>query len=97
MPSQPIEFAGSDNMTAAKLIEYRIARQLLRRREQRAAHGHGLPTSPAHWDTPKFDVQPWADRVIGILAVTTGLLLVGSYAEELLWAVLALATVYTLR
>ncbi len=70
-------------MTTAKLIEYRITRQLLQRRADATAR--------------QSDIQPWADRVIAILAVTTGLLIVGSYFEELLWVVLATATAYTLR
>ena len=35
--------------------------------------------------------NPWIDRLIAILAVTAGLLIVGSYLEELLWAILAFA------
>lgn len=81
-------------MTAARLIEHRIARQLVRRREQDAAHNGIRRLPPADWHA---SVQPWADRVIAILAVTTGLLVVGSYMEELLWAGLATAAVYTLR
>lgn len=73
---------GSDNMTAAKLIEYRIARQLLRRREEGGE---------------RQDSNVWADRLIAIMAVTAGLLILGSYLEELLWALLAAATVCTLR
>jgi hypothetical protein len=76
-------------MTADRIIEYRITRQLLRRRE--GAPG-AVRTSPA-----EQGVQPWADRLIAILAVTTGLLLVGSYIEELLWVVVAATTVVTLR
>jgi hypothetical protein len=97
MPAQSIELAGSDNMTAARLIEYRITRQLLRRREQRCVYGQRLSIPRSAWGTSHFDVRRWADRLIGILAVTTGLLVVGSYVEELLWAVLATATLYTLR
>jgi hypothetical protein len=69
-------------MTAAKLIEYRITRQLLQRREESGA---------------QRGVTPWANRLIAILAVTTGLFILGSYLEELLWAVLAGATIFTLR
>jgi hypothetical protein len=73
---------GSDTMTAAKLIEYRITRQLLQRRDRRIVQrNHNL----------------WADRLIAVLAVTAGLFIIGSYFEELLWAVLAAATVTTLR
>jgi hypothetical protein len=73
---------GSDNMTAAKLIEYRITRQLLRRREE-GGEQQGS--------------NVWADRLIAILAVTAGLFILGSYLEELLWALLAATTVCTLR
>ena len=69
-------------MTAAKQIEYRITRRLLQRRETAGEYGH---------------VNLWADRVIAILAVTAGLFVLGSYLEELLWLVLAGATVFTLR
>jgi hypothetical protein len=81
-------------MTATRLIEHRITRHLQRRRELRF---RGLAAAPEHRDARQFDMQPWADRLIAILAVTTGLLVVGSYVEELLWAALAAATVYTLR
>lgn len=74
-------------MTTAKLIEYRIARQLLLRRETGAERG----------GKPQADIQPWADRLIAVLALTAGLLILGSYLEELLWAILAAVTVFTLR
>ena len=73
---------GSDNMTAAKLIEYRITRQLMQRREEGG---------------DQLDSGLWADRLIAILAVTAGLFILGSFLEELLWALLAAATVFTLR
>lgn len=82
-------------MTAAKLIEYRITRQLLQRRKAGALRD--LQTPLKAWNGVPVDAQAWADRVIAILAVTAGLLVVGSYVEELLWAALAAATVYTLR
>ena len=69
-------------MTASKLIEYHITRQLLQRSEK-GCEPQG--------------VNPWADRLIAILAVTAGLFVLGSYFEELLWALLAAATVFTLR
>jgi hypothetical protein len=69
-------------MTAAKQIEYRITRRLLQRREE-----VGESTR----------VSPWAERVIAVLAVTAGLFILGSYLEELLWLVVAGATVFTLR
>ena len=68
--------------TAAKRIEYRITRELLRRREGASELER---------------ITPWADRLIAIGAVTVGLLILGSYAEELLWAAVAAATVFTLR
>lgn len=69
-------------MTGVKLIEHRITRQLLQRRDQgHTQQGHNL----------------WADRLIAVLAVTAGLFIMGSYFEELLWAVVAGATVSTLR
>jgi hypothetical protein len=69
-------------MTATKLIEYRIVRQLLQRRE-----GGDV----------RQGLNPWADRLIAILAVTAGLFILGTYLEELLWAVLGAATIFTLR
>ncbi len=69
-------------MTAAKLIEYRITRQLLQRR------GEG---------GKQQGINPWPDRLIAILAVTAALFIVGSYLEELLWAALGAATIFTLR
>lgn len=69
-------------MTATKLIEYRIIRQLLQRREK----GDRQPA-----------FHPWGDRLIAVLAMTAGLFVLGSYLEELLWVVLAAALVVTLR
>ena len=83
-------------MTAAKQIEYAIARQLIRRDATQnlsaqapacSQHAHGA--SPAR--------QLWADRLIAVLAATAGLAVVGSFAEELLWLVVAVATVITLK
>jgi hypothetical protein len=74
-------------MTAAQRIENQITRQLLRRRQPGAVN---LRTTPV-------DIHPWTDRLIAILAVTAGLVIVGSYLEELLWAVVAATTVFTLR
>ena len=68
--------------TAAKRVEQRIARKLLQRREMAAEQQY---------------ISFWADRLIAIGAVTVGLLILGSYAEELLWAAVAAATVFTLR
>lgn len=81
-------------MTAARLIENGITRKLLRRREREAVTGLSTHTTQLQW---RGDIQPWVDRVIAILAATTGLLVLGSLVEELLWAVLAASTVFTLR
>jgi hypothetical protein len=81
-------------MTTARLIESGITRKLLRRREREAVTGSSTHTPPMRW---QGDIQPWVDRVIAILAATTGLLVLGSLVEELLWAVLAASTVFTLR
>jgi len=78
---------GNNNMTAAKLIEYHITRQLVLRREDGGEQQGGL----------KHGSNLWADRLIAILAVTAGLCILGSYLEELLWALLAAATLCTLR
>ncbi len=69
-------------MTASKHIEYCITQQILQRR--------GMVGEAQ-------DANLWADRLIAILAVTAGLFIVGSYLEELLWAVLAGATLFALR
>jgi hypothetical protein len=81
-------------MTAARLIENGITRKLLRRREREAQAGSFTPDPQLHW---QGDIQPWLERVIAILAVTTGLLFIGSLVEELLWVALAASTVFTLR
>ena len=82
MESSATDSIGSDAMTDAKCLEYRITRQLLQRRDQAAVHQ---------------TLNHWADRLIAVLAVTTGLFIVGSFFEELLWAALAAATVVTLK
>ncbi|MEZ5501345.1 MAG: hypothetical protein R3E50_01345 [Halioglobus sp.] len=84
-------------MTAARLIEYRITRQLLRHRDECA---RGEPGHPAGWVLPGDDPQhinAWVDRLIAILAATVGLLVVGTYLEELVWVLLTAATLLTLR
>lgn len=68
-------------MTAAEAIEYRITRQVLQRRSNKAG-------------AVGFDT--WADRLIAVLAVTAGLFVLGSYLGELLWVSLAAGTVVTL-
>jgi hypothetical protein len=69
-------------MTTARLIEHRIIRQLLQRREE---------------VIPPRGYSLWVERLIAVLAVTAGLSIVGSYFEEMLWVVLAVATLATLR
>ncbi|NQX87997.1 MAG: hypothetical protein HRT77_04985 [Halioglobus sp.] len=64
-------------------IEHRIIRQTLQRRE--TAIGYRRSSTV------------WVERLIAVLAATAGLLIVGSYAEEMLWLLLAVATVVTLR
>lgn len=83
---------GSRTMTPAKRIEYQITRQLLQRRVVGGAQQGGMHTGAA-----PADLNRWADRLIAVLAVTTGLLILGSYLEELLWAAVAATTVVTLR
>ena len=79
-------------MTAAQRIESQITRQLLQRRAAGC-----LQQSAEQQSAVRADPSPWADRLIGILAVTAGLLILGSYIEELLWAAVAATTVFTLR
>jgi hypothetical protein len=79
-------------MTAAKRVEHQITRQLLQRRE-----AGGLQTELTRAGAAQVTINPWADRIISILAVTAGLFVLGSYLEELLWAAVAATTVLTLR
>ena len=67
-------------MSAARLVEHRITRELLQRRDREPA---------------AVNAQ-LVERVITAAAVTAGMLLLGSYAQELLWALLAGAGVLTL-
>jgi hypothetical protein len=67
-------------MTNARAIEYRITQQLLRQRE-------GGETASRHRFT---------ERLITAAAVTAVLLLLGSCAQELMWAILGAAGVLTL-
>ena len=67
-------------MTNARFIEYRITRHLLQRRDREPASAPSLPV----------------ERLITVTAVTAGMLLLGSYAPELLWVLLAGAAVLTL-
>jgi len=79
-------------MTAVKHLEYQITRQLMRRREQLTVRQGSTQQGNRRWGTSK-----WADRLIAILALTTGLLVLGSFLEELLWAAVAATTLLTLR
>ncbi len=63
-------------MTSSQAIEYRIARQLLKK-------------SPA----PIRENSHLADRVIAIVALTAGMLLLGSYVPEILGAAFAAAAI----
>lgn len=67
-------------MTTAKLIEYQITQQLLRRQA-------GV--------TEPVDSQV-VNRVIRVAAATVAVVLVGSYSQELLWVVVAATTVLAL-
>jgi len=69
-------------MTTAKLVEHHIIRQLLKRPEA---------VIPAQGE--RF----WVERLIAVLATTAGLVVVGSYFEEVVWAGMAIATLVTLR
>lgn len=67
-------------MTTARFIEHRITRNLLRRRQREQLSSSG----------------PAAERLITAAAVTVGMLVLGSYLQELLWVLLAGAAVLTL-
>jgi len=67
-------------MTTVRMIEHRITRDLLQRREREPASCSGR----------------LVERLITAAAVTAGMLILGSYAPELLWALLAGAGVLTL-
>ncbi|MEE4144625.1 MAG: hypothetical protein V2I26_07480 [Halieaceae bacterium] len=67
-------------MTSVRYIEQRITRNLLRRREREHVVSGGSG----------------AERLITIAAVTVGMLVLGSYLQELLWVLLAGAAVLTL-
>jgi hypothetical protein len=69
-----------DEMTTARFLEQRITRNLLRRREREQLQGSGAV----------------AERLITLAAVTVGMLVLGSYLQELLWVLLAGAAVLTL-
>jgi len=67
-------------MNTARLIEHRITRDLLQRRDSAVDIANGR----------------FVERLIIATAVTAGMLMLGSYAPELLWALLAGAGVLTL-
>jgi hypothetical protein len=67
-------------MTTARFIEHRITRNLLRRRQREQLSSNG----------------PAAERLITAAAVIVGMLVLGSYLQELLWVLLAGAAVLTL-
>lgn len=69
-------------MTTARTLEYRIIRR---------------PTSGAQ-GRPGIDARGvrWADRLIAVTALTAGLFVLGTYLEELLWAVMAAVTIFAL-
>lgn len=67
-------------MSTARTIEHRITRNLMDRREEQFSSRNGHV----------------AERLITAAAITAGMLLLGSYAQELLWALLAGAAVLTL-
>jgi hypothetical protein len=67
-------------MTTARFIEHRITRNLMQRRERQQPVTSG----------------PVAERLITTVAVGAGMLVLGSYLQELLWVLLAGAAVLTL-
>jgi len=67
-------------MTSARYFEQRITRDLMNRRQRQPAARSGRAV----------------ERLITAAAVTAGMLLLGSYAQELLWALLAGAGVLAL-
>jgi hypothetical protein len=67
-------------MTTARFIEHRITRNLMQRRERQQPLTSG----------------PVAERLITTVAVAAGMLVLGSYLQELLWVLLAGAAVLTL-
>ena len=74
-------------MTGTQVIERQITRRLM---------GYE-PQGYEQQGDEQPEVGQWADRLIAVLAVTAGLLIAGSVFEELLWAVVGVATLVTLR
>ena len=71
-------------MTTAKALEHRIIQHVLHAPRDDGGE-ESLPPS-----------SRWAERLIAVLAATAGLFVVGVFMEELLWVLLAGATVFCL-
>jgi len=84
-------------MTGVKHLEYQITRQLMRRRERGAVQQGAVQRGATPQRNRQSATSQWADRLIAVLALTTGLLVLGSFLEELLWAAVAATTLLTLR
>ena len=69
----------------SKALELHITRHLAQRDR--------LVSEPS---PPAASQSRWGDRLIAILSLTVCLVVVGSFWEELLWAVLAAATIFVL-
>lgn len=69
----------------SKALELHITRHLARR-----------DRSVAEPPNPAAKRSRWGDRLIAVLSFTVCLVVVGSFWEELLWAVLAAATLFVL-
>lgn len=67
-------------MSSVRFIEQRITSKLIRQRQQ----------------TPTTFGSQWAERFIIAAAVAAAMVLLGSYLQELLWALMAGAAVLTL-
>jgi len=72
-------------MSSAKALEHDIVRQALNRRTLHRRDRPGARLEPGG-----------AERLIRVLAATAGLFLVGAVLGELLWAIIAAATVVSL-
>jgi len=70
------------DMTGTQAIERQIVRRIV-----------GYDRQVARLDAR----SQWAERLILVLTLTAGLLVVGTVFEELLWVVLGVATLLTLR
>ncbi|MEM8660955.1 MAG: hypothetical protein AAGF35_08730 [Pseudomonadota bacterium] len=67
-------------MTSSRAVELRVTQALLQRQKR----------------VPSKANSRWVERVISVVAVCVGMLLLGSYAPELLAALMAAAGVLTL-